>query len=108
MTNFTGILSREHISLSNVIISENLSQGSRIWLGIQGVEISRVQQGQVAFNSPVDTTHTNDVAGAVTGAFSHDWYNHIHVLPSEMALGNLVSEQKRTVEVFLDSFLCIL
>jgi hypothetical protein len=100
MTNFTGILSREHISLSNVIISENLSQGSRIWLGIQGVEISRVQQGQVALNSPVDIIHTKDIVGAVTGAFSHDWYNHIHVLPSHMELGNLVSEQKRTVEVF--------
>jgi hypothetical protein len=100
MTNFTGILSREHISLSNAVISENLNQGKQVWIGVRGVEICRVQQGQIALNSPVNITHTKDIAGTVTGAFSHDWYNHIHVLPSQMALGNLVSEQKRTVEVF--------
>jgi hypothetical protein len=100
MTNFTGILSREHISLSNTIISENLNQGSQTWLGVRGVEVSRIQHGQVALNSPVDISHTTAIAGTVTNAFSHDWYNHIHVLRSQMALGNLVSEQKRTVEVF--------
>jgi hypothetical protein len=100
MTNFTGILSREHVSLSNTVISKNLNQGSQIWLGVHGVEISRVQQGQVSLNAPVDIIHAKDIAGAITGAFSQDWYNHIHVLPSQMALGNLVSEQKRTVEVF--------
>jgi hypothetical protein len=106
MTNFTGILSREHVSLSNTVISKNLNQGSQVWLGVHGVEISRVQQGQVSPNAPVDITHAKDIAGTVTGAFSQDWYNHIHVLPSQMALGNLVSEQKRTVEVFnaFDSF----
>jgi hypothetical protein len=100
MTKFTGILSREHISLSNTVISENLNQGSQTWLGVRGVEISRIQQGQVSLNAPVDISHTTVIAGVVTNAFSHDWYNHIHVLPSHMELGNLVSEQKRTVEVF--------
>ncbi|MBT7443378.1 MAG: hypothetical protein HN790_05365 [Methylococcales bacterium] len=100
MTTFIGILSREHISLANSILSENLNQGSQIWLGVRGVEINHVQHGKVALNSPVDISHTTSIPGTITSAFSHDWYNHIHVLPNQMALGNLVSEQKRTVEVF--------
>jgi hypothetical protein len=100
MTTFTGILSREHISLSNSVLSGNLSQGTQVWLGVRGAEVGHVQHGQVTLNSPVDISHTTSIPGTVTNAFSHDWYNHIHVLPNQMALGNLVSEQKRTVEVF--------
>lgn len=38
--------------------------------------------------------------GAAGGSFADDWYNTIHIRPSTLALGNLLSTQTRDVEVW--------
>ena len=51
-------------------------------------------------NLPV-SQQANPQAGALSGGFGRlDWYDRIHLIPGVLALGNLVSEQQRTIEVW--------
>lgn len=49
---------------------------------------------------PVASAAAGPVAGWSAGSFAGDWYERIHVVPRTIALGNLVSSQTRTVEVW--------
>lgn len=51
-------------------------------------------------NLPV-SQQENPQAGVLSGGFGWlDWYDRIHLIPGVLALGNLVSAQERTIEVW--------
>jgi len=55
--------------------------------------------GALVNTQPVDELRLNKV-GASLPAFGFDWYNRIHVIPSVIDLGNLVSPVERVLEVW--------
>lgn len=56
-----------------------------------GIETSNLLVSQQFYKSSL---------GAKEASFSQDWYDAIHIIPGHIALGNLLSTQERTVEVW--------
>lgn len=53
----------------------------------------------LANNLPISEI-TSSFSGSVLRQFEQDWYHHVHLLPANIALGNLLSTQIRQVEVW--------
>lgn len=60
---------------------------------------SVVRSGTRLDTQPVDELQLG-LAGALLPAFGADWYHRIHILPSTIDLGNLVSPVERVLEVW--------
>lgn len=55
--------------------------------------------GAFAVETDIDVVGTF-ATGVLADAFTSDWYGRVHIRPATMALGNLLSEQTREVEVW--------
>ena len=55
--------------------------------------------GAFAIETDIDVVATF-ATGVVADGFSSDWYGRVHIRPATIALGNLLSEQTREVEVW--------
>lgn len=65
----------------------------------QSFLIQNVQSGTVNENLPLSEL-SESPQGYITTTFRQDYYNRIHINPPRLDLGNLVSTQTRTVEVW--------
>ncbi|MEE9422616.1 hypothetical protein [Candidatus Vondammii sp. HM_W22] len=63
--------------------------------GVSAVPIS----GLVTSHLPVEEKRYS-YTGGLSPSFSADWYHRVHIRPNPIALGNLLSEQSRDVEVW--------
>jgi hypothetical protein len=81
------------------VLSQNLQQFQHQWSGFFSFKPSEVLVERVTPLLPVEVVH-QEQTGSVAGSFADDWYNHIHLLPGRLNLGNLLSSQTRPVEVF--------
>lgn len=100
MTAHTGFTYRDGLAGTLAGLSPSVSAG---------LENNFQTQAQTAERSINGDTHTDGVStpqpkqaltGSVYRDFSQLWYNHIHILPSRIDVGNLVSNQTRSIEVF--------
>lgn len=55
--------------------------------------------GPLTNNLPISEI-VQTFAGSRHRAFEQDWYHHVHVLPSAIDLGNVISNATRTIEVW--------
>lgn len=60
----------------------------------------RVATGARAVNLPTTVGPARTLAGHATRAFSDEWFERVHILPSRIDVGNLVAQQTRAVEVW--------
>ena len=63
------------------------------------VAVSDSDGGAFAIETDIDVTSTFST-GVLAAAFTSDWYDRVHIRPATIALGNLLSEQTRQVEVW--------
>lgn len=56
--------------------------------------------GAIATTRIAAATHPRAIGGASSISYADDWYDRVHVIPSRLDLGNLVSVQQRTVTVW--------
>ena len=56
--------------------------------------------GSATDNLPIAQSHNDAFGGNVFDMYRADFYERVHVIPGDLALGNLLSSQFREVEVF--------
>lgn len=101
-------------NLSGLITPSATFDNATLWT--RSVDISSF--GQVNFATAIQVTYamrylmgggvanlpvlhlTRSATGQYKYLFGHDWYNRIHVNPSSVGLGNIISQVTKTVEVW--------
>jgi hypothetical protein len=68
------------------------------WPGHDAI-VSPLERGSVQSALPVSAS-SRTIAASITRAFSDDFYHRIHIRPPTLALGNVVSTQVETIEVW--------
>lgn len=84
--------------VNDALTSANLFTARAYYTGEQ---LTETPEGFVvlrapSYPAPVSTTHS----GVLGLDFGDDWYGRVHLIPGQIDLGNLVSEQSRTVSVW--------
>lgn len=102
MADFVGYLSVTETQVAeDAYTSENLFVDRAYKVAAEDLYVDTPSGAGGAFASqPYPDPYSTDVGGAVGRDFGDDWYHRIHVIPSELDLGNLVSTQSRTIEVW--------
>lgn len=89
----------EVVGLNNPNITELLSSYALdVWPPHSSLA-SKTPKGSLVTSWPVEANPTSR-EGSVAGSYFQDYYNRIHIIPSALALGNVVSNQTRNVGVW--------
>ncbi|HET7301264.1 MAG TPA: hypothetical protein VFJ01_11510, partial [Oleiagrimonas sp.] len=54
----------------------------------------------VAMTHVVTAAHPRIINGSAAHSYADDWYDRIHVIPSQINLGNLLRQQVRSIHVW--------
>lgn len=98
MAVITGVLPSvlAYTGTNNEYISDDLSGFSLDWWPPHIADQSSIGHAPLTRNFPV-AANGREITGFVGGSYLDDFYNRIHVIPSRLDLGNIVSTQTSTV-----------
>ena len=101
MPNYPGIVSVSPVQVSDTtyITNEVFEYLREYWPPYQSV-MGATPSGPLLGQYPVSQNSIRNLPGAIAHNFGRDWYDRIHVVPILMDLGNLISPQARSVEVW--------
>jgi len=98
MTTFVGNLAPDIVQVSDSLTSANLFTTRAYYTGEQLVDPPfALNSTRTGVNVQPLFTNRNGVPGF---DFGNDWYFRIHVIPTTVDLGNLVSAQSRTISLW--------
>lgn len=99
MTTFAGLYSTNQSYIIDTAVSANLLAGRSYsgGLGLEGWQTGPTLAGLTSATPYPGALSPASFSGATAGAFINDWYYRIHIIPGNIDLGNLVSDQGRDV-----------
>ncbi len=99
MADLVGLLRKPIIYVATTGYNPAIDNRVRISYRSTARLVSERKAGFISTNQPVSTPSKNRLAGRVT-SFLNDYYFRVHVNPSTIDVGNLLSTQLKNVEVW--------
>lgn len=102
MAVINGFLSSPRVfaGAQNPNITSDTRNFAMPWWPPQNADAGAAPKGALVTSWPVESSNAQAISGFIANAYSNDYYYRIHIIPSRLDLGNVVSTQTSTVNLW--------